>query len=99
MQRVFKPLEPNQLGSLQEAPPTSCRWRCVWLRDRCGSRGSNRNCKRTMRKRENAFLGAIQSTPQIGHCVLLAFQLGDQHLNSDPQDFLSKGKGCKWFLM
>lgn len=52
-----------------------------------------------MRQRQNAFLGPVQPPAQIGHCLLLALELGGQHLDPDPQDFLSRGGGYRWFVM
>ena len=51
-----------------------------------------------MRQRQDAFLGPVQPPPQIGHRLLLALKLGSQHLDPDPQDFLNRGRGCRWFL-
>ncbi|PAU95053.1 hypothetical protein CK240_16705 [Paracoccus salipaludis] len=52
-----------------------------------------------MRQRQDAFLGPVQPAPQIGHRLLLAFKLGGQHFDPDPQDFFGRGRSCRWFLM
>ena len=52
-----------------------------------------------MRQRQNALLGPIQPPAQIGHRLLLALEMGGQHLDPDPQDFLGRGRGYRWFMM
>jgi hypothetical protein len=52
-----------------------------------------------VRERKDAFLCAIQTPSQIGHCILFTLQLGHQHFNPDPQDFLGNCGGYRRFLL